>query len=168
VHIDRIVEKAGVFFALCRQVGDVPGLPLELPLWMFDHLACTSIRRRRSPEVDLATLSALQFLLGEVLRPNTFDHHLPSADPDLSADLMSCDQNQGDVDEPPSHKTGSIRTVRSVRKNVSVTDAALAELASPDTPQDHMSDDAVADGTQHKPRHRIGRRSPQSASQRGE
>ena len=168
VRIERIVERAGVSVARCRQVGDVPGLPLELPLWMFDHLACTSIRRRRTSEVDLAALSALQFLLGEVSRSDTFDHHVPSTDPDLSADLMSCDQNQGDVDEPPSHKTGPARAVWPTGSNVFVADAAMAEPAGPSAQRSDLTRCATADGTQPSGKERARWGSCQTTPEQGE
>ena len=89
VFVDRMVERSGISVARCVLTGDVAVLPLEVPLWMFDRLACASVRHRPSAEVDLTALSALRLLLGEVLNSVPSDH-LRSSDPDLSADLMSC------------------------------------------------------------------------------
>lgn len=167
VRIDNIVEKSGISVARSRLIDDVPGLPLELPLWMFDRLACSAIRHRGSPEVDAASLSALRFLLAEVTDTETSDHQVPSTAADLSADLMSCDRNQGDVDEPPPHKTGPVRAVRSAGKNLSVADAAMAKPADTDTSQDHQPDGAVADGARRTSRSRPRRGSSRSAPERG-
>ncbi len=43
VGIDCVVEKSGIAVARCKLIGDVPGLPLELPLWMFDRLSAIPI-----------------------------------------------------------------------------------------------------------------------------
>ncbi len=127
VFVDRLIRRSGVSVARCVLTGDVPILPLEVPLWMFDRPACASVRHRPSAAVDLTALSALRLLLGEVLNSAASDD-LPSNDPDLSADLRCCDQNQGDADAPPSHKTGSVRAVRPAGRNISLADATLAEF----------------------------------------
>jgi len=104
-HVEKIVEKAGVCFARCRLIGDDPGLPLEVPLWMFDRQACSSVRHSERPLIDLSGLSALQFLIAEIANADGHDLTHSSTDSDLSADLMSCDQNQGDDHAPISNET---------------------------------------------------------------
>lgn len=168
VCIDRVVEKSGIRVARCSLAGDAPILPLEVPLWMFDRLACAAIRCRPSPEVDLTALSALQFLLGEVPNSDTSDHHLPSTTPDLSADLVSCDQNQGDVDAPPSHKTGPVRVVRPAARIVSVADATMAESAVPNAQRSDLARGATADGTRSPGKERTRRGSCRSTPEQGE
>lgn len=168
VFVEKMVERAGVSFARCRLIGDVPSLPLELPLWMFDRQACSFVRHSERPLVDLSGLLALQFLLAEVADADGHDFPLSSSDPDLSADLMFCDQNQGDDHAPISNETGPTGPVRPDGKNVSVASATMAEPAAADTPQDDRADGTTADGIRHDPRVRTGRRNRQSTSERGE
>jgi hypothetical protein len=146
VRIDCVVEKSGIAVARSRLIDDVPGLSLEVPLWMFDRLVCSAIRHGGSPQVDMAALSALRFLLTEVADAEIADPQLPSTAPDLRADLLSCDHNQGDVDDPSSHKAGPIRAVRPTDANASDADTALAEPADRDPSQDHEPDGSVVDG----------------------
>ena len=42
------------------------GLPLEVPLWMFDRMMCSSARREHHPQVVITALADLQALLAEV------------------------------------------------------------------------------------------------------
>ena len=74
-----------------------------------------------------------------------------STDSDLSADLMSCDQNP-----------------RSVFKTCRSKNAAMAEPAAAGAPQDLRTDGTVADGARDEPRGSARRGSRQSASQCGE
>ena len=63
VCIDCVVEKSGVRVARGRLIDDAPGLPLELPLWMFDRLACSAIRHWCSAQVDIAALAGRRLQL---------------------------------------------------------------------------------------------------------
>ena len=95
VCIERVLSKAGISVARCRLIDEARSLPLELPLWMFDRQACASIRPSEEPVADLSALRALRFLLTEFAGFDGANRPLSSTDSDLSARLMSCDQNRG-------------------------------------------------------------------------
>jgi hypothetical protein len=165
VCIEGVVEKSGISFARCRLTGDVPCLPLELPLWMFDRVACSAIRHRDFPEVDLASLLALQLLLAEITDSTTSDHQVPSITPDLSADLMSHHKNQGDDHAQITHKASPTGPVRITAGQQSDCDTEMAKLANTGTSQDHGPDGAIADGARHKS---PGQRRRRSTPEQGE
>ena len=77
VSIDQVVAKGGVSVARCRLPGSSPGLPLELPLWMFDRLACSTVRRQERAQVDWTALQALLDLLSRVVRDDGGDSDFP-------------------------------------------------------------------------------------------
>ena len=87
VVIHSFVEKAGGTVARCSLVGEASGLPLELPLWMFDRAACAVARPGDQPQAELTALSALQALLSEVPGSGPAELQITSATPGLSADL---------------------------------------------------------------------------------
>jgi len=143
VCIHCLTKKSGVSVARCRLIGDEASLPLELPMWMFDRLACASVRHKQSPVVNLAALTALQLLLGEVANLGSHFHDDPLAGLDLSADLVSCNQNQGGDYAPYPKESNSTGPVRSARRNRSVADATVGQSAPTDAPQDNGSHGSV-------------------------
>ena len=115
---------------------------------MFDRMACSAARREYHPQVEISTLADLRALLAEVTGAGRVDPQISSTDPVLSADLMSCDWNQGDVHVPSSHKGSPVRAVRSVGLSQGDDDAGMAGPAGTDAPEDHRTDSAIAGGTQ--------------------
>ena len=59
VRVRSVVEKAGTARARCALDGAAPGLWQEVPLWMFDRVACAGTRVEERAQVDLATLCRL-------------------------------------------------------------------------------------------------------------
>ena len=167
VCIERVLSRAGISVARCRLTDGARSLPLELPLWMFDRQACASIRPTEEPVADLFALRALRFLLAEFTGIDSADRPLSSTDSDLSADWMSCDQNQGKDHAPNSNEAEPVGPVRSVGKNTSLADTAVAQLAGSSAPQDHAPDGPVADGARIKRGGRVRRRDPGVPSGKG-
>jgi hypothetical protein len=149
-------------------IDEEQSLPLELPLWMFDREACASIRLSEEPVADLSALRALRFLLAGFAGIDGANRPLSSTDSDLSARLMSCDQNRGKDHAPDSNEARPVGPVRSVGKNTSLADTAVAQLAGSSAPQDHAPDGPVADGARIKRGGRVGRRGPGVPSDKGE
>ena len=134
---------------------------------MFDRRACSSIRPSEEPVADLSALRALRFLLTEFAGFDGANRPLSSTDSDLSARLMSCDQNQGKNHAPTSNEAGPVGSVRSAGKNTSLADTAVAQPAGPNAPQDHAPDGPVADGARIKRGGRVRRRDPGVPSGKG-
>ena len=67
VRVRGVVEKADIARARCAVDGAVPGLWQEVPLWIFDFVACAGMRVEARGQVDLATLSALASLVSDAL-----------------------------------------------------------------------------------------------------
>ena len=157
-HIDpsRSAEAAQKLFgdalldtvARCSLAREATGLPLEVPLWMFDRMMCSSARREHHPQVVITALADLQALLAEVTGAGRVDPRIASTDSVLSADLMSRDPNQGEVDAPSSYKASPVRAVRSVGQSQCGDDSGVAGPAGVDAPEDHRTDGAIAGGTQ--------------------
>ena len=86
-------EKAGVPTARCHLAACELGPPLEVPLRMFDRLACSTLRRLERPQGDLTALQALRSLLKRVVCGG--EPVPPSTASEFQADLLSCDRKQG-------------------------------------------------------------------------
>jgi len=147
VGIDRVVEKSGIALARCKLSGDVPGLPLELPHWMFDRLACSAVRCLEHPQVDLLALCALQCLLTEIAGSDSGKLAVSATAPDLSADWLSGDQNRGEDHASISHEVSPDGSVRSTGQQRFHPNIALAEPAAPDAPEGDLRVGTVAHGT---------------------
>ena len=106
VTVHSVLDKASDSVARCSLAREATGLPLEVPLWMFDRMMCSSARREHHPQVVITALADLQALLAEVTGAGRVDPRIASTDSVLSADLMSRDPNQGEVDAPSSYKPG--------------------------------------------------------------
>jgi hypothetical protein len=96
VEILRVFGRGGVSTVRCRLAGRAQCLPLEVPSWMFERSACASISSVAEPISDTASLCALSQLLAHVEPASNGGCDLGSLIPDSDADLMSCDQKQGD------------------------------------------------------------------------
>ena len=102
------------------------------------------------PQVEIAGLCALQVLLAEVADAGHVDPQITSTTLDLSADLASRDQNQGNVHAPSSHKGSPVRAVRSIGPSQHRDDAGMAKAAGTDASEDHRSDGKIAGGTRSR------------------
>ncbi len=162
------VERSRISFARCRLRGDERCLPLELPLWMFDRVACSSIRSERLPEVDLSSLLALQILLGEFTGSGIADCQDFSTAPDLSADLMFYGQNQENRHAPISTEAKTVGPVRPAARNVCVADTAMADPAVPNAQRSDLARCATADGTRPRGKKRTRWGSCRSTPEQGE
>ena len=160
VCIERVLSRAGISVARCRLIDEERSLPLELPLWMFDRHAYSSIRPSEEPVADLSALRALRFLLAGFAGIDGANPPLSSTDSDLSARLMSCDQNRGKDHAPDSTEAGPVGPVRSAGRNTSLADTTVAQPAGSSAPQDHAPDGPVADGARTKRGGRVRRRDP--------
>ena len=166
--IDRIIERSGIAVARCQLSGTAAGLPLELPLWMFDGPACSAVRFLEHPQVDLAALSALQCLLTDIAGANGGRAAVSSTSPELRADWLSGDQNQGDDHAPISHEFSPVGSVWSTGRQPFRRNAAMAESATPDPPEGNLPGGAFAHRTLPGGTERTWRRSVRSARKRGE
>ena len=160
VTVHSIIDKGTGPVARCCLAGEAAGLPLEIPIWMFDRMACAAARFEDDPQVGITSLSALRALLTEVTAGDHLESRLPSTDLILGADLMSCDRNQGDGHASSSHEASPVRSVRSVRQCQGDDDAGLAGASSTDAPEDHRADGAIAGGTRPGATERFRRRQP--------
>ncbi len=147
VSIDQVVTRGGVSVARCRLPGSSPGLPLELPLWMFDRLACSAVRRQERGQVDWAALQALQDLLSRVVRDDGGDRDFPPAACDRRSDLRSGDPSQGADHAPIPPEVHPVRSVRSSGPQPPAEHAAMAESAAANAPAGDCPDDSVVSGT---------------------
>ena len=129
---------------------------------MFDRVACSAVRHQDFPEVDLASLLALQLLLAEIADSITSNYHVPSITPDLSADLMPHHKNQGDEYAQIIHKASPTGAVRFIGGRQSDCDTEMAKPTNADASQDHGTDGAIVDGARHKsPSERRRRSTPE-------
>ena len=131
LSVHGVVEKRmGV--ARCILQGDVQVRALEVPLWMFDRLACLSVRRRKRPQVDLAALDALKGLLGEVSKPGGHASAAFSIAPDSVTDLTSVNPYQGGDHGSITQGTTATGSVRSRAAGRFREHAAMAESSGTD------------------------------------
>jgi len=162
------MEKSGIALARCKLSGDVPGLPLELPLWMFDRLACSAVRCLEHPQVDLVALCALHCLLTEIAGSDIGKAAVSSTAPDLSADVLSGDQNQGEDHASISHEVSPVGSVRSTGQQRFRPDTAMAEPAASDAPEGDLPVGTVVHGALPGGNERTRRRDSRSAPERRE
>lgn len=134
VVIARTVARGGVPAAQCRLGGCEAGLPLEVPLWMFDQLACSQVRRVERPQVDLTTLQALRGLLDTAAAGDGREPLPSSTASDDPADLKACDHKSGAAHAPTPAEARPATPVRSSGRLRPARDASMAEPAVPDTP----------------------------------
>lgn len=168
VGIDRVVEKSGIAVARCKLSSDAPGLPLELPLWMFDRLACSAVRCLQHPQVDLVALCDLRCLLTEIAGTDGSKAAASSTAPDLSADVLSDDQNQGDDHASISYEVSPVGSVRSTGQRQFRHSTAMAEPAEPYPAQGDQPSGTVAHRTLPGGNKRTRRRGWRPAPERGE
>ena len=67
VRVRDVGDEAGTLRARCALDGAEPGLWQEVPLWVFDRVACAGMRVEPRTMVDLSTLSALASLVSDAL-----------------------------------------------------------------------------------------------------
>ena len=167
LEILRIFERGGVSAVRCRLAGHAQCLPLEVPSWMFERSACASISSVAEPISDTASLCALSQLLAYVEPASTGGCDLGSLIPDSDADLMSCDQKQGDDHAPLLHEDGPTGVVRAAGRQRSALCTAMAEPAGPSEGPHNRSVGTATSGTR-EPEPRCGQYKQNSSSKRGE
>ena len=84
VTVHSVLDKASDSVARCSLAREATGLPLEVPLWMFDRMMCSSARREHHPQVVITALADLQALLAEVTGAGRVDPRIASTDSVLS------------------------------------------------------------------------------------
>ena len=167
VEILRGFERGGISTVRCRLAGRAQCLPLEVPMWMLERAACASISRVPEPISDTASLYALAQLLEQVEPVSISVSDLGSLIPDLAADLMSCDQNQGDDHALLLHEDGPTGVVRAAGRQRTTPCTAMAEPAGPCEGPHNRSVGTATSGTRG-PTPRSGRHKQNSSSKRGE
>ena len=60
VTVHSVLDIASDSVARCSLAREATGLPLEVPLWMFDRMMCSSARREHHPQVVITALADLQ------------------------------------------------------------------------------------------------------------
>ena len=155
VRVRDVVERAGIASARCALDGAAPSLWQEVPLWMFDRVACAGTRVEERGQVDLATLSALVSLVSDALG-NT---------PATCTGWVSDDQDRGETHARSTRgasqaraRIGSTRSVRPGGEQRSGGHADMVRASGPDTPEGDRADGPADAGPRA--------RSPQSGSGR--
>ena len=167
VEILRGFERGGVSTVRCRLAGRAQCLPLEVPMWMLERSACASIFSVPDPVSDTASLYALSQLLAQVEPVLISVCDLGSLIPDLDADLMSCDQNQGDDHALLLQEDGPTGVVRVAERQWVAPCSAMAEPAGSCEGPHNRSVGTATSGTRG-PAPRSGRHKQSSSSKHGE
>jgi hypothetical protein len=166
VHIHSVIEKAaGDVFRCSRDDGASRRL-LELPIWMFDLVACAPMRVATFPQVDIAALQALRTLLDAMAIGGVVVGQASSNAPASGAARVSHDENRGEVHATPTEATtrpskrdAAIRSVRYGERRQRGTNTGMADAASANAP----GSDGVDDAPHLRPR---DRRSPSQTEER--
>ena len=143
VRVHKVVERAGIARARCALDGAVPDLWQEVPLWMFDRVACAGMRVEERGRMDLATLSALASLVSDAL----------GKAPATCAGWVSDDQDRGQAHARSTRgasqareRIGAARFVRPGGKQRSGGHADMVRASGPDTPECDRADDPADAG----------------------
>src|SRR5215217_4814226 len=164
VHVHEVIEKTSGAVARCHRSNDPSGCCLEVPLWMFDRVACTTMRTASGPQVDLSAILALTALLADKRGDRSADRP-PSSTPRVpKADWISHAGNRGDAHATPSEpstrpavQTNPVRSIRSLHRQGSDPSPGMADATIRDAPG--------ADGSDRAPDPRL--RSRRSSSRTG-
>ncbi len=143
VRIRNVVEKAGIARARCALDGTVPDLWQEVPLWMFDRVACAGTRVEERGQVDLSTLSALASLVSDAL----------GKAPATRAGWVSDDQDRGETHARSTRgasqareEIGAARSLRPGGEQQSGGHADMVRASGPDTPEGDRADGSADAG----------------------
>ena len=129
VHIHQKIERGRAANFRCSLDGVTTGRSQELPVWMFDRVACLSVRIELSPRVDLAALAGLWNLLREAMDAASSTSSSRAADSGAGRDPRHQNRRTADAKPVPQlQKTAaSSPAIRSVRRSGSrATMAAVA------------------------------------------
>jgi hypothetical protein len=143
-----VIEKAAGDVVRCSYDDGSSGRLLELPIWMFDHAACTPMRVETFPQVDIAALQALRALLDATAIGGVSLGVASSNAPYSAAAKVSHDQNRGEVHATPtaastrSKRNAAVRFVRYGERRQCATDAGMESAASANAPGSDGADDA--------------------------
>jgi hypothetical protein len=163
----RVFGRGGVSTVRCRLAGRAQCLPLEVPSWMFERSACASISSVAEPISDTAPLCALSQLLAHVELASNGECDLGSLIPDSDADLMSCDQKQGEDHAPLLHEDDPTGVVRATGRQRTARCTAMAEPAGPSEEPHNRLVGTATSGTR-EPAPRCGQHKQNSSSKPGE
>jgi len=164
VWIHKAFEKRASDVFRCSLHCDEAARSLELPAWMFDRVACASVRLATAPQVNCAALSALQACLAAVVS-GSLGGAVQQDSPISGAGRGSCNQNREAAHArkarrsrrpPPRNRT--IRTVRTVAACCDER-ACLEPIAGRDTGSGNQADGAPPSRSRSR-RVRAGRRTP--------
>ena len=155
VRVRDVVEKAGIARARCALDGAAPGLWQEVPLWMFDRVACAGMRVEERAMVDLSTLSALASLVSDALGKSVSSR----------AGWVSDDQDRGETHARSTRgasqareRIGATRSVRPGGEQQSGGHAGVARASGPHTPEGDRTDGPADAGARARaPRSGSGR-----------
>jgi len=149
-RLHEVIEKSGGKVYRCSCDGDAVDRWLELPAWMFDRVACATIRTVAVPLVEVAALQALRLLLAVVLRQR-ISEDASSTVLGHGAALASHEQTRREGDARATKASSSAsdrkRAVRAahrarLRQPAAETDLGSASVAGPrgaDRPDDAPS-----------------------------
>ena len=142
VRVRDVVERAGIACARCAVDEAVPGLWQEVPLWMFDRVACAGMRVEERAQVDLSRWICARCPLSH----RSCRGRWVKA-PATRAGWVSHDQDRGETHarstRGASQAQGRIGAARSVRpggEQQSGGHAGVARAAGPDTPEGDRAD----------------------------
>ena len=137
VRVRDVVEKAGIARARCALDGAAPDLWQEVPLWMFDRVACAGMQIEPRARVDVTALSALASLVSGALGKSVA----------LRAGWVSDDQDRGETHarstrgaSQAQERIGATRSVRPGGERQSGGHAGVARATGPDTPERDRAD----------------------------
>ena len=137
VRVRDVVEKAGIARARCALDGAAPDLWQEVPLWMFDRVACAGMRIEPRARVDVTALSALASLVSGALGKSVASR----------AGWISDDQDRGESHarstqgaSQAQERIGATRSVRPGGEQQSGGHAGVARASGPYTPEGDRAD----------------------------
>jgi hypothetical protein len=135
VHIHEVIGRASGEVLRCSSAGSTSERWLEIPVWMFDRVTCSTLHICVAPYVNIAALSALARLLHVALPI--------SALPISGAASGSHDSHRGDIHAAPAQDL-SVRSVLQPPRPRNGIDAAVADIACGDAPDIDDLDGAPA------------------------
>src|ERR1700730_3909301 len=99
----------------CSRDGDATDRYLELPIWMFDRVACAAIRVETHPRVHIAALSTLMALIREACGDGDRAHLKPSNPLICGVARISHNPNRGDFHATSSQSSSGSSTHETVQ-----------------------------------------------------
>jgi len=150
VHIHEVRKRPTGDAGRCSRQGHVTDRCLELPMWMFDSVACAAIRVEANPHAHIAALSALMTLLKQAASAGDSTHTALSNALIRSVRGISHHPNRGDSNATSSRSStgpsNHSKTIRSLclrhQRRHRTGPAAVADASRRDAPDGNKSFDA--------------------------